>query len=344
MWYGAKWWKKKTHPTSVYPTAKQAYEAVQELIQQLKRDVTPEKGKITVAEFCILYLKKYIATRQIDNVTKYKLESSLRNQVMPFVGHLRLKNLNGEVVQDLQNALMAKYKPSTAHKAYREFKRMIQRAIIWGGYLTTDPTLGIENIQYQTTKPDILTPEQIVNVIYKEEFDLRDRCIIGILGLTGIRISECMAIMKEKIDYDKHTIRIDLRRYAGVVKPIKASTKGKPRTVPILPDLEPILKEWYLKVGASKWLFPGRFGGPLQSEGWATKRFRPILKQAGLPTINPHALRHGFDKMCNDMGVPPRELMQIMGHTTPDMTFGTYDRESVERLVQVTRHISFRNK
>jgi len=338
VYYGAKWHKGKTYTTAVYPTATEASEALQELIRRLKRNVTPGKGKITVSHFVKLYLLKYISTRNVDNVTKYKHESSLRNQVIPALGHLRLKDIDGEVVQDYQNALLAKYKPSTAKVAFCDFKRLIRRAMIWG-YIDQDPTIGIENIIYEQAKPTILEPQQILNIMYDPQLPLRDRCIIGILGFTGMRISECFALMKEKVLFNESIIRIDFRYYQGVVKPIRASSKGRPRTVPILPDLEQVLKEWYLMVGGGKWLFPGRLGKPLNPQQWSRTYFKQILREHNLPLITPHAFRHGFDKMCSDKGVPPRELMQIMGHSTPEMTFGTYDRESVERLVQVTRQI-----
>lgn len=264
----------------------------------------------------------------------------MRNQVIPFIGHLRLKDIDGEVVQDYQNALLAKYKPSTAKIAFSDFKRMIRRAIIWG-YIAQDPTLGIENIVYEKAKPVILEPQQILSIMYDLQQPLRERCIVGILGFTGMRISECFALMKEKINFEENIIRIDFRYYQGVVKPVRPSSKGKPRKVPILPDLESVLKEWYLMVGGGKWLFPGRFEKPLNPQQWSRVYFKQILRDCSLPLITPHALRHGFDKMCSDRGVPPRELMQIMGHSTPEMTFGTYDRESVERLVQVTRNIKY---
>lgn len=75
---------------------------------------------------------------------------------------------------------------------------------------------------------------------------------------------------------------------------------------------------------------------------WAYRHFKPLLVKLGLPMVTPKSLRHGFNKMCSDKDVPPRKLIQIMGHATPEITFGVYDRESVERLVEVTRHIKYR--
>jgi integrase len=72
---------------------------------------------------------------------------------------------------------------------------------------------------------------------------------------------------------------------------------------------------------------------------WLRLDYKPALKQARLPYVKPHALRHAFNKMIQDYGVPPREAMQIMGHSSKKMTFETYDRESVQRLVQVTRNL-----
>ena len=256
VYYGAKWHRGKTYTTSVHPTAQGASEALQELTRQLSLNITPDKGKITVSQFVKLYLEKYISTGHVDIVTKYKHESSLRNQMIPRLGHLQLRDIDGETVQDYQNALLVNYKPSTVKVAMADLKRLMHRAILWG-YITQNPTLGIDSISVVYRKPTILEPQQILGIMYDLQIPLRERCIIGILGFTGMRISECFGLMKEKIQFNENIIRIDFRFYQGVVKPIRASSKGKPRTVPILPDLEPVLKEWYLMVGGGKWLFPG---------------------------------------------------------------------------------------
>jgi integrase len=39
------------------------------------------------------------------------------------------------------------------------------------------------------------------------------------------------------------------------------------------------------------------------------------------------------------MGVPTREIMQILGHKSAKMTLDVYDRESPQRLIEVTRQI-----
>ena len=71
---------------------------------------------------------------------------------------------------------------------------------------------------------------------------------------------------------------------------------------------------------------------------WTVFYFYPLLKDLGLPQVKPHSLRHAFDKMMHDQGIPTRDIMQMMGHKTVRMSLH-YDRESPTRLTDVTKNI-----
>ena len=58
-----------------------------------------------------------------------------------------------------------------------------------------------------------------------------------------------------------------------------------------------------------------------------------------MPDIKFHSLRHFCDKMLHDAGIPTRDIMHILGHTSKSMTLDTYDKISPERLVDVTSQI-----
>jgi len=124
----------------------------------------------------------------------------------------------------------------------------------------------------------------------------------------------------------------------GYLKPPKKKSIGQ---VPILFELEPLLKEWKLQCPSPKWLFPGRKGMPMNAGHWARKNFKEILRMLDLPLVRFHSLRHAFDVMMHDLGVPTREIMQMMGHKNLKMTLGLYDRASIEHLVKVTHDVRF---
>ena len=334
-YYGSKWWEGRTYNTSLHPTASEAWESLQELIKELRLGKRFDKRSITVQQFIELYLEHYIKPKNIDPSTKKSISSRLRNAIIPYIGKRRLQSLRPEDMQQFQNQLLGDYSAPTVNRYIGELRRVLKRALIWD-YLLKDITLGLDNIAEKAHKPDILEPQQILSIMYDPQIPLRDRCLIGLGGFAGLRISEALAVQKSKIDFDEHTIFINLQSCQGVLKPPKANSE---RYVPILPDFEHILKEMYIM--STYWLFPGsKKERPITVAAWTRLYFHPLLQELGLPHIRYHSLRHAFNKMLYDQGIPQREVMQIMGHKPQGMTWH-YDRESVERCVKLARRIRF---
>ena len=65
------------------------------------------------------------------------------------------------------------------------------------------------------------------------------------------------------------------------------------------------------------------------------------MRLAGLPPARLHDLRHGAASLLAALGVPPRDVMDILGHANIQTTLGLYThsttdlrREAMERLGQ----------
>ena len=74
-----------------------------------------------------------------------------------------------------------------------------------------------------------------------------------------------------------------------------------------------------------EWIFPN----PLKPEqptnpGSAYRRLKVLLKQAGLPNIRFHDLRHTFATHALASGVDVKTLSGILGHTRAAFTLDTY--------------------
>jgi integrase len=54
--------------------------------------------------------------------------------------------------------------------------------------------------------------------------------------------------------------------------------------------------------------------------------------RAGLPPIRLHDLRHGCVSVLLDLGVPPRTVMEIVGHATLEMTMTVYAHVSLDAM------------
>ena len=144
---------------------------------------------------------------------------------------------------------------------------------------------------------------------------------------TGLRRGEICGLMWQDFDEKAGTLKI-LRSVnvpkAGELEIGETKTSQGRRTIRLPPSTVQRLKE-RKKHAVSQWIFPE----PLAPE----KPVRPsaayywmkrILKEAGLPAIRFHDLRHTFATHALTSGVDAKTLSGILGHTNASFTLDTY--------------------
>jgi hypothetical protein len=70
-------------------------------------------------------------------------------------------------------------------------------------------------------------------------------------------------------------------------------------------------------------VFPARTGKPL-SQSYLIKRFKKLLKEAKLPQIRFHDLRHTAASLMLNSGVPVLVVSKRLGHAKPSITLDVY--------------------
>ncbi len=70
-------------------------------------------------------------------------------------------------------------------------------------------------------------------------------------------------------------------------------------------------------------VFTSGIGTPIEPR-CITREFRALLKEAGLPTIRLHDLRHSCATLLMAQGVSPRVVMETLGHSQVSLTLNTY--------------------
>ncbi len=173
---------------------------------------------------------------------------------------------------------------------------------------------------------------------YAAENDLRD-FIRPLIGLhTGARSGEMAGLQWKHVNFKEKTIRIEqLLEYGsgdtqGKLKSPK--TKAGIRTISVTKTLCNELEvyrlwvsERYLQIG--KQLTPTSFVlfdndmGPLHRTA-PEKRRETLLKRAKLKHRCIHHLRHTYASNLIAMGVRPKTIQTMMGHSTFAMTMDTY--------------------
>lgn len=62
-------------------------------------------------------------------------------------------------------------------------------------------------------------------------------------------------------------------------------------------------------------------------------RFARVLKNAELPSVHFHALRHMFASNCVKLGFDIKTLSEILGHSSVETTLNRYVHSSFEQKV-----------
>lgn len=146
----------------------------------------------------------------------------------------------------------------------------------------------------------------------------RDRLCLMLGFFSGLRVAELAAL---------HVADLDVEH--GILM-VRNGKNGDARVVPIHPDVRPALLSYLYT--RPQWSGPELF---LSSDGgrgvrgvWSHWGIRQMLErrcaQAGLPLINPHALRHGFATTLLNAGASLESISHMLGHSNVSLTQRIY--------------------
>lgn len=144
---------------------------------------------------------------------------------------------------------------------------------------------------------------------------------------TGLRLGEICGL--KWIDLDEvtgklkvwHSIRVGP---GGELEVGETKTEKGTRSILLPPSTLHLLKE-RRKTAMTEWIFPSLLKPEKPtSPNTAYHRLKVILKDAGLPDIRFHDLRHTFATHALKSGVDAKTLSGILGHTNASFTLDTY--------------------
>ena len=69
-------------------------------------------------------------------------------------------------------------------------------------------------------------------------------------------------------------------------------------------------------------------------------RFRTILKNAKLPSVHFHALRHMFASNCVKLGFDVKALSELLGHSSVEITLNRYVHSSFEQKREYMKRLN----
>ena len=286
---------------------------------------------------------KTTLTYHFDNYLSEYNEKSIQ-QITAFDIEESLSKLRFTKSQSVINKVMSIWKKIT-----RTARRL--------HLITTDPT---EEVIVPKSKciaeersakmTDDETIDKVIDYLahngHSEASKYNNQIIIGIiltLRYTGIRPSECFALTRSDIDFDERVIRINSAYGTNEEGKAVIGTKTRlsNRVVPISMSCAMVLRS-IMSMSENEYIFMN-YRGKMPDIHLIGDKLNYISKKLGI-SFNLYALRHQFSSDLITSGVDPRTVMELMGHSSTDMTVGTYARSNIEKkrdaLVEIGRKSS----
>lgn len=190
--------------------------------------------------------------------------------------------------------------------------RAFYRFLLYHNYITTDPTELIESPKKELHLPNVLTIEEIDDMIAQIDMSQaeghRNRAIIEMLYGSGLRVSELVNLKMSNMYLKEGYMLVE-------------GKGSKQRLVPISDEAARQYEFWLedrnklpIDPAASDIAFLNRYGKQM-SRVMIFKLIKRLATAAGInKTISPHTLRHSFATHLLQNGADLRIIQQLLGH------------------------------
>jgi integrase len=209
--------------------------------------------------------------------------------------------------------------PVTAAKAYRLLKAVLNTAVD-DGLIRRNPCRVKGAGQEKSPERPVLSMRDIGALA--DAINQRYRALVLLAIFCSLRWGELAALRRSDIDLTARTVRVtrQVTTLSGgrqVIGPPKSAAGNRVVVVPefVIGPLQLHLR-WVAEHDDDGLLFTSPEGKSFRYDNFRNRAWYPALRDAGLPRVHFHDLRHTGNQLAADAGASLRELMDRMGHST----------------------------
>jgi integrase len=313
------------------------------LYEQQQGMLPTSTSKQTVEQFLLHWLES-TQEQSVKPRTYERYEEIVRLHLIPSLGRYQLQKLTAQHVQSLYVKKQREgLSSTTVNTIHNVFHKALSMACKW--------ELVSKNVCELVSPPprkehDIspLTIEQVHKLLAVA----KDRSIEALLKLaltTGMRRGELLGLKWQDINLEqgllqvRHTMARVPRKFRlpgeRAYQEATTKTKRSRRGIILIPLALDALKQHRERQLAiiervndawtnSDLVFCTSLGTPLNPSRDVLEPFKALLKEAALPDIRFHDLRHSAATLLLSLGIHPKIVQEILGHSNINMTLNVY--------------------
>ncbi|MBG0827555.1 site-specific integrase [Planomonospora sp. ID67723] len=276
----------------------------------------PDAGKIAFRD----YATSWMSERTLRPKTAQLYEGLLRLHILPAFGNKLLIEITSRHVRQWHTKLLSDGGPgaSTVAKAYRLLRGILNTAVEDDLIKKNPCRIKNAGVERPEERPVLTVPE-----VFKLAGAVppRFRALVLLATFGSMRWGELAALRRHNLDLEVRTVRIE-----ASVSEMKTGEllTGRPKSdagarVVTLPEIIMGDLAWHLQrfsePESDGLVFVGEKGAQLRRSNF-TKVWARAIKEAELPAIHIHDLRHTGNTLAAMTGASLKELMARMGHSS----------------------------
>lgn len=295
-----------------------------------------EQGNMTLSDWIEQWLTSY-AEPTLRESTVRGYCSDVRHHIKPALGNKMLRSITQRDVQKFYNALGRKtYKASDGSerrladatvRGVHMLLHEIMEAAVRSRLIVQNPTDGTVIPKLNRPPMKILNEEQLDRFMEAIRAEPLWYDFFYTEITTGLRRGEICGLKWCDLDETNGTLKICRSIHSapgGALEVGNPKTEKGTRTILLPSSTLHVLKE-RRKTALTEWIFPSLLKPEKPTAPSAAyHRLKVILKDAGLPDIRFHDLRHTFATHAMRSGVDVKTLSAIIGHISSATTIDIY--------------------
>jgi integrase len=324
-----------------YATRREAQAAMSKVAVAVEEQTHVAASRLTLREYLIREWLPAIE-HTIRPTTYRSYVAHVECHILPALGSLQLQKLGPAQINALYAKLTAGGRrngmpltPLTVRHVHAVLHRSLKDAVRWGRLsrnpadLADPPRVSAHGHELRTW-----SAEQLAAFL---DFRRDDRlyALWHTLAMTGLRRGEALGLRWQDIDLEagRLCVRRSLIPEGSQVAVHEPKTARGRRVVALDPETVEVLKAQAARQlveqdATESWedtglVFTNESGQVLHP--WVTSRcFRKAVKEAMLPDLRLHDLRHTHATLALQAGIHPKVVSERLGHATVSITLDTY--------------------
>ncbi len=305
-------------------------EILQKIEEKEENCIMSEKGKAEFSKRLDDWLKFEKTAIKLSTYSYYI--SIINRHIRPLLGDLNLVDIDDKIISSF---ISIKIDEGLKISTVREITVILKQILNF-----CNLNIKVKMPKAQKNKIDTLSKvdrEKLEKYINKNINEFT----IGILFslYCGLRIGEVCALRWTDIDFDTNTLYIQrtITRVRNVSEEDRDKTKlimndaktvNSIREIPLNHAFVKLLKKF--KKGKKKEHFILSSSNMYIDPRNYYNQYKKILKLAGIRDYKYHALRHTFATNCIELGLDPKSLSEILGHSDIKITLSLYVHPSLD--------------